>query len=113
VHEHVRRLGDDLLRARRELIEPLRPAAQHLHAEQPEVRPVLPLALLGLAWQEDDLHLLDIVAVEEQFDAAEDRLAPVDLDERAAGLGGETGGGGGKDEDAEYAHGCGSDRVEQ
>jgi hypothetical protein len=59
----------------------------------------LSLGLLELFVGDNELNLLDVVAVEEHFDAAEQAFAVIDLDKSAGPLGSEGGGGRGQKND--------------
>src|SRR5687768_13073978 len=60
-----------------------------------------PLRLLHHVVDEDDLDLLDVLAIQEQLNAAEKRLAAIDFDERSTGLGGLPRRGGGQQQHTE------------
>jgi hypothetical protein len=64
---------------------------------------VLLLRLLHHVGHENNLDLLDVVAVEKQLRGAKEGLTPVDLDERSARLGAMSRRGGGQEQDAELS----------
>src|SRR5688572_18062299 len=101
MHDYVRTLIGHFLRSRGELIEPLRPAVNHLRSGEAQVSAKLPPALLEEVLIEHDLDLLDVFTIQEQLDALEQHLAPINLDEWPARLGGHARWGGGQDHHAE------------
>ena len=97
---------------RRDLVEPFRAAGDELDPEEAQVPAVLSLCFVHHVGDEDDLDLLDVVAIEEQLDAAQQRLAPLDLDKRPARLGRLPRRGGGQKQHAEGGrHGQAPARV--
>ena len=83
----MRRFRRDFSAGGGDLIDPARAAGEDLDArKRPDAAPYFRLRFLQIFRQEDDLNLLDVVAVEEQLDGCEQRLAAVDLDERVLRL---------------------------
>ena len=88
VEDHMRGRFVDLFRAGGDLFVPFWTGGQpSLTPEKLRCPAELALEFFEVFLVEGDLDLLDVVAVEEKFDAAQERFAAIDFDESAGGFG--------------------------
>src|SRR4029079_14521996 len=86
VDDHVGGVIGEFFRAGGGLVDPARAAGDEFYAGEAEVPAVLAFAFFHEVGVEDELELLDLRAVEEEFRGAKQSFAAIDLDESAAGF---------------------------